>query len=77
MGQTRKGMKKGQKIRRAKRKNPSTNVKQMAACDGKQRWGKQDRETALAKYPKGAVKFYKCQFCRWFHVGRAVKGVKW
>lgn len=76
MGQTRHFNKKRARIRAIKRKNPSANTKQLAACEGKIRYGKFDREKALSRYPVGAVKFYKCDFCRYYHVGRARGGKK-
>ena len=76
MGATRKGSQKNQRIPRAKRKNPSVNVKKMASCDGKIRYVKRDRERALAKYPVGAVKFYNCNYCDYYRIGRTPKGGK-
>lgn len=77
MGATRHNNTKRSRIRAAKRKDSHANVKKLASCDGKIRYEKYQRTEALAKYPEGRVKFYKCQFCRWYHIGRAPRGGKY
>lgn len=71
MGATRHPRTKRARIRTMKRKNPHVNTRKLASCEGKIRHNKSDRVEVLSRYPEGAVKFYKCEFCRWYHVGRA------
>ena len=59
-------------IRAKLRKNPTLNPRYLAACYGKIRYGKADKERALAGKPS-SVKFYHCDFCKFYHIGRRPK----
>lgn len=60
-------------IRQRTRKDPHLNPRQMAACYGKVRYQKTDKDKALAGRPD-FVKFYKCDFCKFYHIGRRKEG---
>lgn len=50
--------------------NPKLNPKYLAACYSKIRYTKEEREKALNGRPD-FIKFYKCSFCEWYHIGRS------
>lgn len=67
-----------QTIARAQRRGKSLNPKQLAACEGKIRYSKEAAKARAAGID--TMKFYKCNFCDNYHVGRkpwkAAKGKK-
>lgn len=56
-------------IRQQLRRNPNQNPRELASCYGKIRYNKQDKERALENRPH-FIKFYRCQFCPYYHIGR-------
>lgn len=60
-------------IRMKIRKGVSKNPRQLAGCEGKVRYEKTDRERALAGRPS-FVHFYKCDYCKYYHLGRRPGG---
>lgn len=60
---------KRKRIRQQLRRGSAASPKELASCYGKIRYRKEDRDRALAGRPD-RIKFYKCQFCDWYHIGR-------
>lgn len=60
---------KRKRIRRQLRRNGKLNPLMLASCYGKIRHVKRDRKTALENRPS-SVRFYKCKFCAWWHIGK-------
>lgn len=57
-----------QKVRSAQKHGRKVNTKQLAACEGKVRWTKQEARQKAAMLID--TRAYKCRFCKNYHVGR-------
>lgn len=68
-------MGKRQWIRQRIKNNPAANPRKLASCEGKIRYEKKDRQQALENRPSN-IHFYKCDFCRYYHIGRKSNGQK-
>ena len=60
-------------IRQLHRKNPRLNTKQLASCTGKIRYITYQEAKQVADNKPSIVKTYKCNFCKYYHIGRGVK----
>ena len=62
-------------IRNRVRRDNSLNPKELASCYGKIRLTKEQAQDKRVSIGKDKVNAYRCQFCKFYHVGRR-PGVK-
>jgi len=60
-------------IRNAQKHGKHINPKELASCTGKIRHSSYEAAKEFNKEKGDAVKAYKCNFCPFYHVGRAPK----
>lgn len=60
-------------IRMKLRKGKNLNPRELASCYGKIRYTKEEKVRALAGRPD-FIHFYRCDFCKYFHIGRKLGG---
>lgn len=56
--------------RRAQKLGRRVNTKELASCTGKQRHDTYEEAKARVEQRGVYVKAYKCQFCKYYHIGR-------